>query len=77
MISFIIFGESLENPENRFETDILHVGINGSNTDVVTDNNTVIAKEGENYGKKTSISGLTISNRLHSDFINAVNNAMK
>ena len=72
----------LQNPENPFETAILHIGINdllkrGSNIDVLTNNIMNIANEGKNYRiKNIFVPGLTINNRLHSDFINAVNNTV-
>ena len=65
-----------------FETAILHMGINDflkrdSDTDIVT-NNMKIANERKTYGiKNIFLSGLTTNNRLDSDFINAINNALK
>ena len=49
-----------------------------SNIDVVTNNIMKIANECKTYGiKNIFVSGLTVNNRLHSDFINAINNALK
>ena len=50
----------------------------GSNFDVVTNNINNIPNECKNYGiKKVFVEGLTINNRLHSDFINTVNTALR
>ena len=73
----------LQNPENPFETVILQMGVNDflkwdSKIDVATNNIMDIANECKPYGiKNIFVSGLTINNRLHSDFINAVNNCLK
>ena len=49
-----------------------------SNIDVVTKNIMKIANESKAYGIKIIlVSGFTINNRLPSDFINAMNNALK
>ena len=49
-----------------------------SNIDAVTNNIMKIASECKTYGiKNIFISGLTINNRLHSDLINTMNNALK
>ena len=49
----------------------------GSNIEVVI-NNMNVATECKHFGIKSRfVSGLTINNRLHSDFINAGNNALK
>ena len=74
---------TLQNSENSFETAILHMVVNDlqkrdSNIDVVTNNIMKIANESKTYGIKIIfVSGLTINNRLPSDFINAMNNALK
>ena len=73
----------MQNSENSFETAILHMVVNDlqkrdSNIDVVTNNIMKIANESKTYGIKIIfVSGLTINNRLPSDFINAMNNALK
>ena len=70
-------------PENSFETAISHMVFNDlqkrdSNIDVVTKNIMKIANESKAYGIKIIlVSGFTINNRLPSDFINAMNNALK
>ena len=49
-----------------------------SNIDAVTNSIMKIASECKTYGiKNILISGLTINNRLHSDLINTMNNALK
>ena len=49
-----------------------------SNIDVVTNNIMKIANESKTYGIKIIlVSGLTINNHLPSDFLNAMNNALK
>ena len=49
-----------------------------SNIDVVTNNIMKIANECKTYRiKNIFVSGLTVNNRLHSDFINTINNALK
>ena len=49
-----------------------------SNIDVVTNNIMKIANECKTYGiKNIFVSGLTINNRLYSDFINTMNNVLK
>ena len=73
----------MQNPENQSEAVISNMDINdllkqGPNIDVVTNNIMNIANECKNYGiKKIYVSGLVVNNRLHSDFNNAVNNALK
>ena len=73
---------NLQNPENQFEAAISH-GINGpikrsSNIDVITKKNMNVANKCKKYGiKNIFVSDLTINNRLHSDFIYAVNKAFK
>ena len=65
----------MQNPENLFQTAILHVGIKdllkrGSNIDVVTNNIMNITNDGKNYGiKDIFASGLTINNRLIRTFL--------
>ena len=82
-ILLIILKPTMQNPGNPFETAILHTGINdilkrGYNIDVATNNIINVAKECKNYGIKTIFgSGLTINNRLYSDFIKAVNKTSK
>ena len=75
---------TLQNPENQFEAAILHRGIinnllkRGSNIDIVTNNIMNVANECKNYGiKNILVSGLTINNHIHSNLINAFNNALK
>ena len=74
---------TLQNPENPFETAILHMGVNdlikqGSNIDVITNTIMNFSNEYKTYGIKSMfILGFTINNRMHSDFINAMNNALK
>ena len=74
----------MQNSEKPSETAILHMGVNdllkrGSNIDVVTNNIMKIDNECKTYGIISGHirSGLTTNNRLHSDFINAMNNALK
>ena len=73
----------MQNPENQSEVASSHMGIKdflkrGSNIDVATKNIMNVANECKNYGiKKIFVSGLTINNNLHSDFIKAVNSALK
>ena len=73
----------MQNLEKPFETTILHMGVNellkrDSNIDDVTNDVMKIANECTTYRiKNIFVSGLTINNRLHSDFINAMNNALK
>ena len=74
---------TLQNSENPFESAILHMGVidllkQDSNIDVVTNNIMKVANECKTYGiKNIFISGLTINNRLLSDLINTMNNALK
>ena len=74
---------TLQNSENPFESAILHMGVidllkQDSNIDVVANNIMKVANECKTYGiKSISISGLTINNRLLSDLINTMNNALK
>ena len=84
MFFFIHYNNAtLQNPESHFEAVTLQMGIidilkRDSNIDVVTNNIINIAHECKNYViKNIFVSGLTINNRLHLDFINAVNNALK
>ena len=83
MTFFHYIKPTLQNPENSFETVILHMGVHdllkrNSYIDVVTNNIMNIANECKTYGiKNVFVSGLTINNRLHSDFINAMNNVLK
>ena len=73
----------MHNSQNRHETAILHMGVNDlqkrdSNIDVVPNNIMKIANESKTYGIKIIlVSGLTINNRLPSDFLNSMNNALK
>ena len=73
----------MHNSEKPFETAILHMGVKyllkwNSNIDFATNNIMKIANECKTYGiKNIFVSGLTIHNRLHSDFINTMNNALK
>ena len=74
---------TLQNSQNPFESAILHNGVNDlqkrdSNIGAVTNSIMKIASECKTYGiKNIFISGLTINNRLHSDLINTMNNALK
>ena len=74
---------TLQNPQNLFESAILHIGVNDllkrdSNIDAVTNNIMKIASECKTYGiKNILILGLTINNRLHSDLTDTMNNAFK
>ena len=74
---------TLQNSENRFEIVILQMGINdllkrGSNIAIVTNSNINVANECKKYRiKNIFVSGLTVNNCLHSDFINTVNNALR
>ena len=73
----------MQNSQNRFESAILHMSVKDllkqdSNIDAVTNNIMKIANQCKTYGiKNIFISGLTINNRLHSDLINTMNNALK
>ena len=73
---------TLQYSQNPFESAILHMGVNNllkrdSNINAVTNNIMKIASECKAYGiKNIFISGLTINNRLHSDLINIMNNAL-
>ena len=73
----------MQNSQNRFESAILHMSVkdllkHDSNIDAVTNNIMKIASQCKTYGiKNIFISGLTINNRLHSDLINTMNNALK
>ena len=70
----------MQNPENPFETVILHMGVNDFlkrdfNIDVVTNNIMNIANNVKLMELKTnSFQVLQSTTALHSDFINAVNN---
>ena len=67
----------MQNSQNPFESAILHMGVNeflkrDSNIDAVTNNIMKIASECKTYGIKN-----IFNNRLHSDLINTMNNALK
>ena len=74
---------TLQNLGNRFETTILHMGINyvlklSSIIHAVTYNIMNIANKCKKCGiKNIFVSCFTVANRLYSDFINAVSNALK
>ena len=74
---------TLQNLEHSFESAILHLDVNGllkwdSDIDAITNNIMKIANECKTYGiKNIFISGLSISNHLHSDWINTTHKALK
>ena len=73
----------MQNPENQFETAILHMGVNDllkwdSNIKDVTNSVINIGNEFLTYGIKSMfVSGFIINNRLYSEFISTMNNGLK